>query len=88
MNTLVVSQQKNIIRMTVFLLILGFTLPMMGPFVQEAEACDAAHVICAGAFSGATAYCGKADTKWWECAAAMSAAAAVCAAAWALCGSS
>ncbi|MCY3724570.1 MAG: hypothetical protein OXG97_20330 [Candidatus Poribacteria bacterium] len=88
MNILVVSPQKNVIRMTVFLLILGFTLPMMGPVVQEAEACDAARVICTGAFAAATAYCGKADTEWWECAAAMASASAICAAAWALCGSS
>ena len=84
----VVSEKKNLFRVTVFLLILGFTLSMMGPFVQEAEACDAAVAICGGAFAAATAYCGKADTEWWECAAAMAAAGVICAAAWAACGSS
>lgn len=83
-----VSEKKNLFRVTVFLLILSFTLSLMGPFLQEAEACDAAVAICSGAFAAATAYCGKADTEWWECAAAMAAASAICAAAWALCGSS
>ena len=85
---IVVSEKKTLFRVIVFLLILGFTLSMMGPFVQEAEACDAAKAICTGAFAAATAYCGKAGTAWWECAAAMAAAAVTCAAAWALCGSS
>ena len=62
-------------------------MSMMAP-LQEAESCEAAIAICTGAFGSATAYCAKAETKWWECVSVMAAATAACAAAWALCGSS
>ena len=83
-----VYQSKRLTKITVCLLILGIITSMTTPFLQEAEACEAAHVICAGAFGVATAYCKKTDTSWWECSLAMAAAAATCAAAFALCGSS
>ena len=70
------------------LIILACCVSLIGISPQAAEACEAAKVICAGAYSSATAFCAKAGVKWWECAAAMAAATIACAGAWLLCGSS